>query len=304
MDFSSLIRQALLEVGTVAVPHIGTFTLRHCSARLIQNEDITCVPPQNVVEFSNECADEKSFIQFIAQKTNSSEATIQKELSTFTDSIQKSLNENTPYVIENVGTIHPDGRFQSSIAWNANAFGLRNFSIHKLSEEEKKKSNLTTAQTLAGVAKTLFIASPILFGALLIPNILQVSQNPQLASIFRHTQVEMDFTQPEVPRPHEFKPVASESTVVTVPATPKNDEKVGSAEKRYFVVVGTFANMANAKNYEKQLRKKKYHSGIIEGERNKVYLSAFADKTEAQQYVARIRKQSGYSNAWIYVKQA
>ncbi|MBR5433734.1 MAG: SPOR domain-containing protein [Bacteroidales bacterium] len=304
MDFSSLIRQALLEVGTVAVPHIGTFTLHHCSARLIQNEDITCVPPQNVVEFSNECADEKSFIQFIAQKTNSSEATIQKELSTFTDSIQKSLNENTPYVIENVGTIHPDGRFQSSIAWNANAFGLRDFSIHKLSEEEKKKSNLTTAQTLAGVVKTLFIASPILFGALLIPNILQVSQNPQFASIFRQTQVEMDFTQPEVPRPHEFKPIVEAEKPKPEPAPMPTEKPTTKAENKYFVVVGTFVDLSNAKKFAKKLQKENYQSGIIEGERNKVYLSAFANKAKAQQYVQQLRGQSNYASAWIYVKKS
>lgn len=300
MDFSSLIRQALIEVGTAAVPQVGTFTMRRQSARLIQEEDITCMPPQNVVEFSNDCADSHSFVQFVAQKTKLPESIIQTELHTFADSAQKALKENVPYVIENVGTIHPDGRFMSSVAWNADAFGLRNFSIHKLSEDEKKKSNLTTAQTIAGVAKTLFIASPILFGALLIPNILQVSQNPQFASIFRHTQVETDFTLPEVPRPHEFKPVVN----VEEPVSGSVEQPAATIEDKYFVVVGTFSDISNAKKFAKKLQKKKYNSGILEGERNKVYVSAFADKAEAQRFVQQLRGKADYASAWIYVKNS
>ena len=88
------------------------------------------------------------------------------------------------------------------------------------------------------------------------------------------------------------------------PVSGSVEQPAATIEDKYFVVVGTFSDISNAKKFAKKLQKKKYNSGILEGERNKVYVSAFADKAEAQRFVQQLRGKADYASAWIYVKNS
>jgi cell division protein FtsN len=151
----------------------------------------------------------------------------------------------------------------------------------------------------------------------------------------------MNFNQPEVPRPQEYKsiakvaqatPVETEETAIVSKTVKK--EKVSKAKKekvktakvtkqkkqeenatpmttpadnnaKYFIIVGTFSVKSNAENFSEKLKDKDFNSGVLsDAEKNRVYLSAFSDKAEAQKYINDLRSDSEYSNAWLYVKQS
>lgn len=303
MDISSLILGSLMKTGVAKLSSIGTFSLQRKSARLIQETAITFVPPQNSIVFVHESVDDSSFASFVSLAMQCAESKAREEITTFVGKITQTLGKGNPVLLKGVGVLYPDWSFESRLAANSDSdsFGLENFSARTLSEDEKKKSGSGNSNVVVGAAKTLFIASPILFGALLIPNILQVSQNPQFASIFRDTQVTVDSSLPDMPRPHEFKPVAE---AVAVVEEIRNEPSTVQENPRYFIVVGTFSDVKNAKRFAQQLKRKKFDSGILEGEKNRVYVSAFSDISSAKSYMKQLHEQASYRKAWIYEEKA
>lgn len=353
MDFARLIRKALLDKVVVTIPSIGSLSLQYQTARLVKNEQILFVPPKELALLSteNERADE--FVDYVEKESNVSKEQIRLEFLNFALKIKQQLDNQTDYELSNVGVFHTNGSFDSVIF--PETYGLSEFSIDKVCDRELKDKKEKPLKIAKIAGKVAFIASPILFGALLVPNILQVSKSAEFASMFRETSVNYELSQPDVPRPLEYKPIAQESTSTpeviteqlavvdntnlhneevsaeilrssTKEITTKNTEtkkssvvtttekqkketktakKADSKEAKYFIIVGTFSQKSNAEKYSKKLKKQAYDSGVLnDSEKSRVYLSAFADKTEAQQYIKNLQSGSEYSDAWLYVKES
>ena len=325
MNIELLIAKSLFESGKVTVPSLGSFTVQNHSARLVKTEQVTFIPPQKVVTFLHESEDDSAFVLYVAQKNNCSEIEARNIIDAYVLQCNTLLQSNGSFTIDGVGVIHNDWSFESKVSPEANpeVFGLTDFSIDKLSEAEKKNDREKPLRVTKNTVRVLFIASPILFGALLIPNVLQVSQSVELASIFRKTTAFIDSSQPELPRPYGYvasadveqneiepqaQPQVDTATTVAVekPVVEKPQEQIVKTKtKKYFVIVGTFSVKSNAEKYSKKLQAKKYDSGVIaDADKNRVYLTAFSDKTEASQYLAELHDGSEYTKAWLYVKNS
>ncbi len=321
--------------GKVSVPCVGTLSVQYHPARLAKTEQIDFVPPRYEIVFSQEYVEIPRFVQFIATKLSITEEQSTQLLEDFGKSVAQSISLGEDFEILTVGVIRVDGSFESKINPESfpDTYGLSGFSIDKLSDAEKKNARQLPKKIVKNTAKAMIIASPILFGALLIPNILHIAQNEEFASAFRNTNASVDFSQPELPRPHDFKvntvveetqnqeievanaqniepqsvsfaeiEVVSESKKVT--ESPKKEE-TESGEAKYFVIVGTFSVKSNAEKYSKKLQSKDYNSGVIsDNNKNRVYLNAFVNADEAQQYVKALQADSEYGKAWVYVKNS
>lgn len=322
MNLESLIRSTLYGKETVVVPGLGTFNLQYQSARLVKSEKVTFKPPQKTVAYSQECdSNDTVLVDAFAQNLDCSKDEALQKINDFVSKFKMLVQQKGSASLCGVGTFSADGTFKSATfrEISPETFGLGDFSIKTLSEDEKKNDKPNSLKVAVGVAKAMFIASPILFGALLIPNILQVSHNVHFASLFRETNVAVDLSEPEMPRPYAFKTIVKEETqvpvekVVAVAETKKakpEAKKKKSTQKaknlRYFVVVGTFSDVSNAERYVKKLKSENPDSGVItpENEKSKVYLTAFSEKSEAQSYMKQLRENSEYSKAWVYVKKS
>ncbi|MCQ2959249.1 MAG: SPOR domain-containing protein [Bacteroidales bacterium] len=312
MNLESLIRSVLYEEGKVSVSGLGTFSLQYQPARLVKTEQIDFNPPQRNVVFSTECTKDLILTSAVSRAAKCSQDEALKKISLFSLKVKNEVKKNGSFSLEGVGTLHEDGTFVSLLLPDSfpETFGLKGFSIQKISEVEKKKPELENKSFngVAGVVKTLFLASPILFGAMLIPSILQVSQNADFASMFRKTEVSVDFVEPEMPRPHTFKPSVNNSEnsslVTETVSVSENAGTIESVETEYYVIAGTFSDIANAERYVKRLKAEKYNAGIIKGEKNKVYLAAFERKEDAVHFVDNLQKGQVFKKAWIFHKKS
>lgn len=336
MDLVTLIRSILYQKKSVSVPFLGTFAIVTKSARLIPGEQVTFVPPQSFVTYSALYDESDNTLQQqYAQCANISENEALAEIAQFSNAILTEIESQGTLYLNGIGTLTQSKDFTSTTysGISPENFALPTFVLDTCSDTENKRAKSRPLNIAKTTGKALFISSPIVFGALLIPNILQISHDAQLASLFRDTKVTMNFNQPEVPRPYDYKPiteiaqatpVADKETIATKPTqkasntqkeTKRNFEvkkrektatqQVTNENAKYFIIVGTFSVKSNAENYSEKLKDKDFNSGIIsEDEKNRVYLSAFADKAEAQQYINELRNGSEYNNAWLYVKQS
>ncbi len=354
MDIVLFIRKALIDKVVVAIPSIGSLSLQYQTARLVKSEQILFVPPKELALFSKETVGSVNFIDYVTKESNLTKEQVQQELDNFASKIKQQLDNQKDVGLLNVGTFHPDGSFDSVIF--PETYGLSEFSIDKVCDRELKDKKEKPLKIAKIAGKVAFIASPILFGALLVPNILQVSKSAEFASMFRETSVNYELSQPDVPRPLEYKPIAPiesvastdimseqmaivdkpksnnvevSSEMIQSPAKEtiesksnleksnvtsatkeqqkksKTSKKTDSQNAKYFIIVGTFSQKSNAEKYSKKLKKQDYDSGVLnDSEKSRVYLSAFADKNEAQQYIKNLHSGSEYSDAWLYVKES
>ena len=336
MDLETLIRSILYQKKSVSVPFLGTFAIVTKPAQLIQGEQVTFVPPQSFVTYSTECdKSDNTLQQHYAESANISETEALAEIAQFSNAILTEIESQGTLYLNGIGTLTQSKDFTSTTYGGISPenFALPTFVLDTCSDAESKRAKSRPLNIAKTAGKALFISSPIVFGALLIPNILQISHNAQLASLFRDTKVTMNFNQPEVPRPYEYKAIAEIAQATPVETTetekiskPVKKEQVKTAKvtkqkkqernatpkavpadnnAKYFIIVGTFSVKSNAENYSEKLKDKDFKSGVIsDNEKNRVYLSAFADKSEAQQYINELRNGSEYNNAWLYVKQS
>ncbi len=345
MNVESLIQAALIEEGIVTLPSFGSFVVRYQTARLVKEEQIKFKPPQYVVVFSQTIDDGNAFVSYVSDVMQCPQEEAETLLSKYVEDINNAMREQRDFVVDGVGVIHPDKSFESAISPDSfpETYGLTDFAIDKLLDAEEKKAKEKPLKIAKAAGKALFIASPILFGAFLIPNILQISQSAQFASMFRNTAVNMDFSSPEIPSPSEYKPLGAvaqideetvsfeqlqgtqtvetrqEATNKVVERPAQEDkkseiskqkqtaklEKTNSSDAKYYIIVGTFLVKENAEKYSMRLKGKDYDAGVLKDEgKTRVYLSAFADKNEAQEFINDLHSKSEYNNAWLYVKES
>ncbi len=321
--------------GSVSVPVLGTLSVQYHPARLSKSEQIDFVPPRYEIVHSKEYVESPRFIQYLAVKLQLTEVQAEILLKEYGSKIEQAIASGVSFEIESVGVVLADGGFESKITPESfpDTYGLSGFSMDKLSDAEKKNAKQLPKKIVKNTAKAMIIASPILFGALLIPNILHVAQNEEFASAFRNTTVPVDFSQPELPRPHDFKvkdgvvdepkqevveAVVAESIVANKQASNAKAESAKqhtnvptetvteqAADVKYFIIVGTFSVKENAEKFSKKLQSKDYNSGVIsDNNKNRVYLNAFASADDAQQYVKDLQSNSEYGKAWVYVKNS
>lgn len=84
-----------------------------------------------------------------------------------------------------------------------------------------------------------------------------------------------------------------------------NDEKITDSHK-YFVIIGSFRSLENARKYQSQINKEGFVSEILKNEAGhyRISVKATDDITEARNEVRRIwANYSKYSDTWMLIRK-
>lgn len=101
----------------------------------------------------------------------------------------------------------------------------------------------------------------------------------------------------------EEKPIAMRKEQVTFT---KQEDRTGNENNTYFVIIGSFGQLDNAKNYRETLLNEGFTPIILHSETGyyRVCVDSFKDETEARSRVAKLRQAfPKYSDVWLLIKE-
>jgi len=212
MNLEFVIQELLHTKNFITIPGFGSFVSKYHAARIIKSDYVKFIPPQKTVAFNSSIVtDDGVLTSFLATEYKLSPTDAKREIEQFVNRTQEILQQNKLWNFGGVGTFYYNA--EQSLCFEANdpvqstteAFGLSDFTVHMLPKENpiedfvsKKKIDTPLHKK---ILKTVFIASPIILGALLIPGILHTPQLTGFASLFRDTDVMVDFSIPPKPIP-------------------------------------------------------------------------------------------------------
>jgi cell division protein FtsN len=131
------------------------------------------------------------------------------------------------------------------------------------------------------------------------------------------------FSVPETATEPAKKPVPPPSKPVTTPTQPKAEEKPIAVKKEqvsftqptdksqneantYFVILGSFSQLENAKNYRETLVREGFTPIILHSETGyyRICSNSFKTETEARSRISQIRSEfPKYSDVWLLIKE-
>lgn len=358
MNIEFVIQDLLHAKNFITIPGFGSFVSKYQAARIVKSDYVKFIPPRKTIAFNPLLdTDDGVLISFLENEYRLTNVDAQKEIELFVNQTKQILESEKAWNWQGIGTFFYDTQkslqFEASPIQNylTDSYGLSDFSVHILPQEHaleeyiaKKKEQI--APLHKKIIKAAFIASPIIFGAILIPNILHTPQLAGFVSMFRDTEVSIDFSIPEKPMPFAYNnqvqshdimdtPIIDTQHVLTAQNQDSKDvekpqiveskpiKKIKKSQfsevksqtklpvtssiegKSYFIIVGSFSTQKNAERLSKDLQKQAFESGIVtDGEKIRVYISAFALKNDAIKKLNEIKNLSDFSGAWLYTRNS
>ena len=101
----------------------------------------------------------------------------------------------------------------------------------------------------------------------------------------------------------EEKPIAMRKEQVTFT---KQEDRNGNENNTYFVIIGSFGQLDNAKNYRETLLNEGFTPIILHSETGyyRVCVDSFKNETEARSRVSKLRQAfPKYSDVWLLIKE-
>ncbi|MFW5851336.1 MAG: SPOR domain-containing protein [Bacteroidota bacterium] len=316
MELSIVIQNLLYTQDFITIPELGSLVVQYQPARIIKSDHVKFIPPTKHIAFNSDIrTSDNDITSFLSKDYNISPQQAHEEVRAFVNNTKAILKEHKKYVIDGVGALYvnDDGMLQlrplPQAQFLTDSYGLSEFHVHAIPREDaldkvarKVQDSKDSVQTK--VFKALFIAVPLLFALLLIPNILHIPQSANVIGMFRETEVDVDLSPPHKPLPETSSAYFTESPpsnqvydaplTETKPATTlpedslvaleKNKKETESAESvvdnesvvyhdlvedlveenTYFVIVGSFSTHENAQRFVNKLKKQSYDAGIVE----------------------------------------
>jgi nucleoid DNA-binding protein len=346
MKLETVIHTILQSKNFITIPGLGSFVSQYQPARIIKSDYVKFIPPRKVLAFNSLVQKNDGVLLSILQSDYTlSEEQALKEIELFVDTTKEILNNSNLVNLQGLGTLYYSNQalqFEPSLhETSMHEYGLSDFSVHILPNEnqlkeyiEKKKSELPLHKK---IIKATFILSPVLFGALLIPNIIHAPQMTGLISLFRDTDAYVDFTIPRKPIPvleykktepldyipQEQKTVANElqkqttsqthNETITPPEKVKTtkelqvekslpvEEKNTVQRVDYYIIVASYNSEENAQNFVKKLREQHKQAGIITNNgKIRVFIDKSKNKEIAKNSLRILKQNQEYKSAWIY----
>lgn len=348
MELTNVIQKLLYTQDFITIPELGSLVVQYQPARIIKSDHVKFIPPTKHIAFNSDIrASDNDITSFLSKEYNLSPEQSQEEVRVFVNNTKAILKEHKKYVIDGVGALYvnDDGLLQlrplPQAQFLTDSYGLSEFHVHAIPREDaldkvarKVQGSKDSVQTK--VFKALFIAVPILFALLLIPNILHIPQSANIIGMFRETEVNVDLSPPHKPLPEtssayftesppsnqvydaplvETKPniALPEDSLLAVATSKQEAESVDDVdayqglvensveENVYFVIVGSFSTYENAQRFVNKLKTQSYDAGIVERDNKiRVYISQFSEKDIALESLDTIRSQTNFTAAWLY----
>ncbi len=101
----------------------------------------------------------------------------------------------------------------------------------------------------------------------------------------------------------EEKPIAMRKEQVTFT---QQEDRTSNENNTYFVIIGSFGQLDNAKNYRETLLNEGFTPIILHSETGyyRVCVDSFKDETEARSRVSKLRQAyPKYSDVWLLIKE-
>ncbi|HRS18900.1 MAG TPA: hypothetical protein P5243_05315, partial [Bacteroidales bacterium] len=198
---------------------------------------------------------------------------------------------------------------------------------------EKKKNELPLHKK---IIKTTFILSPVLFAAILIPNIIHAPQMTGIISLFRDTEAYVDFSIPQKPMPIlsykkieqiEYTPQQENNTIpepketnnvsnnnskeqqknnsiVSIPKTQESYNNSKSQNVNLYIIVGSYSSETNAQVFLNTIKEQYTQAGIlIKDGKIRVFIEKNSNKELTLHALRSIKQKDEFKNAWIYTER-
>ena len=118
---------------------------------------------------------------------------------------------------------------------------------------------------------------------------------------------EVTETKREAKATSEKKQTASAAVAKKQPAKSAKESKLTTVQsgKKYYVVIGSFPNEAQANRFIKQVDKQKYAQvgKVMRGYKYRVYAAQYVERAAAEKYLDQVRKDKRYQDAWLFISR-
>lgn len=348
MKLETVIHTILQSKNFITIPGLGSFVSQYQPARIIKSDYVKFISPRKVLAFNPMIQQNDGVLLSILQSDYTlSEEQALKEIQQFVDTTKEILTNSNIVNLQGIGTLYYSEQslqFEPSLHHiSSHEYGLSDFSVHILPHEtqlkeyiEKKKSELPLHKK---IIKATFILSPVLFGALLIPNIIHAPQMTGLISLFRDTDAYVDFTIPRKPipvleykktepldyipqeqttasnelqnqtkpQPHNENKTQSEkvktNTGIELQKSVNTQEKNKTQRVDYYIIVGSYSSEKNAQQFVNKLKAQYKQAGIIsKNGKIRVFIEKSNNKELAKNSLDIVKQDQEFKTAWIYTE--
>ena len=103
------------------------------------------------------------------------------------------------------------------------------------------------------------------------------------------------------------KQTAKATVAKKQPAQSSQETKLAAVRsgKKYYVIIGSFPNEAQANQFIKQVDKQKYAQvgKVMRGYKYRVYAAQYSERAAAEKYLDQVRKDKRYQDAWLFISR-
>jgi len=353
MKLEIILQDLLRKNKLVTVPGFGIFHSKYHPARIIKSDHVKFIPPHTIIEFeATENTNDVSFATTLETEYNIPFAEAVSKIEAFVTQTKEILAQHTSCTIEGIGELYYNTNNEISLKPDSqntillDTYGLSSFQVHAIPKEDAleraiRKHTHIAESSQKKILKALFIAIPIIFALILIPNILHIPQSASIISLFRNTEVPFDMSNPHKPIPDmasSYFPETEPSNSVydtplgietpppkddvsslteiseTPPEIPEIQEPTTAEQttiplqptettEQFYIIVGSFSTEQNATRYAQELQKSSHNAGVvIRDNKIRVYISQSESKDIALSELETIRANPKFSGAWLYAE--
>ncbi len=316
MELLGYIKELLLLNDCVIIPGFGGFVTNYKQAG-IHSSQFTA--PGKSVSFNKKLNfNDGLFINHVASAEALNYIAAKKKVNLLVQELNYRLTDGEEVLIPGLGSLQYDEQqhlvFKPDIAGNLNvdAFGLGAFSYESLFARQVARKAVSQQDRQAVEVifqkrslKKVLVALPLLFGLAVIPlkNNTSILQKSNISDIREMMLPKPAPVQEEIV-PEETFDATTEVSAVESDEIAEETISTFNEENRYFLIVGSFRNKANAQVFIDQLDDDGFQGtdlGIIKG-LHYISLGGFTNIDDAMEARGNYMSQSKGSGAWIYKK--
>ena len=311
----------------VIVPGLGAFIVSGSEVSKEKRESLLC-PPKNFLGFNPDIQHNDGLLaNAIANGAGISYKEACLRIHQYVTRITGYMENQTSIQLPWIGELEfsAEGKILftpfNSLSCNVNTFGMDNFymsSVQELNVQEEYPSQTDdqSERQPSIVRRYLSIAAAII-GLLMIaiPVSDHATQQFQTANILSLPVLalsETEFVQPleelkEEPEKETIRELLEELAQEPI-AEPAQEPMEESTEEitPYYIVISSLPTKSSAQVQMTQIKKEGFSTADIvsSGNKHRIYVAKFSDKTEANTFLARFRTQyPQYHDAWLLIQR-
>ncbi|MCK5822454.1 MAG: SPOR domain-containing protein [Bacteroidales bacterium] len=323
MELSKYIKELLFFYDCVIIPDFGGLVANYHSAEINITQNSFKPPKKDILFNKNLIYNDGLLINHIASTEKISYSEAKNITSEYVQNITDKLENGEKIIFEELGTFYFDKAqnllFEPDLSINylIDSFGLSSFQFPAINNDfnTKIKTQFKNKEAVNKfitnkTTKRVLISIPVIAALSLIPLNSYFLKNPAINfSSFNPTnRVAQETIATKTPQQKiEISNVLDETTnkrnalfYGNISET-KNDTKL-KKNKKYFLIVGSFKNLLNAKNLQQQLVNEGFNPEILNNNSQyRVSIENFDNKNTALKKLSKLRNQDNKS-VWLLTK--